>query len=112
MRKLDVDSYFRQNNGARTVVMANFDGSEIILFNKSLRYYEIYGIKTGGDEEDLIGVNRLDDSLTKRIDFYSQLRLLGQGFCRDICWHQFKNQFAVICGYDAKDVLVEYKATR
>lgn len=92
--------------------MVNFDGSQIIVFNKSIRYYELYGVGSFNQEEDdLIGVNKLDDSYNKRIDFYSKLRLMGSGYCRDIVWHQYKNQFAVICGFD-KDRLVEYKVTK
>ena len=112
MKKLDEHSCFRQSTGARTVAMVNFDGSELILFNKVLRYYEVYGMSAEEDDSDLIGVNRMDESLTKTIDFYSELRLLGQGYCRDISWHQFKNQFAVVSGFDDKDKLVEYKAAK
>lgn len=92
--------------------MTNFDGSEIIVFSKSMRYYEIYGITGVEDDGDLIGSSKFDDTLSKRIDFYSDLKLIGSGYCRDIVWHQFKNQFAIIAGFDDKDQMVEYKVTK
>jgi hypothetical protein len=32
----------RQSRGGRSSVQVNFEGNEVILFNKVLNYYEVY----------------------------------------------------------------------
>ena len=40
------------------------------------------------------------------------MKLIGGGYCRDIVWHQYKNQYAAIVGYDENGKIVEYKLAR
>jgi hypothetical protein len=37
---------------------------------------------------------------------------VGSGYCRDVVYHQYKSQFAVIVGFDAKDRQIEYREVR
>jgi hypothetical protein len=57
--------------------------------------------------------NLLDKhDLPLSIDFYKHMKLIGSGYCRDIVWHQYKNQYAAIIGHDEKDEVIDYVAKR
>lgn len=48
----------------------------------------------------------------ERIDFYYKFRQLGSGYCREIAWHQYKNQFAIIAGLDDHNKFIEVKVSK
>lgn len=42
------------------------------------------------------------------LDFYSKLIVISSGYAKDIYWHQYKEQFAVIKGVDKTGKFVEF----
>lgn len=78
----------------------------MIVFNRSLCYYEVYAAHNEHEAQDLLGHHH---EIQNRIDFYSKFELIASGYARDVVYHQFKKQFAVVAGFDDKDRPVEYR---
>ena len=85
------------------MVLVNFEGNEIIIFNRMISYYEIYRAQNDHEANDLLQHHQ---EVSNRIDFFSKFYLVTTGYCRDIVYHQYKNQFAAIVGFDDKDKIV------
>lgn len=76
------------------------------MYNKLLYYYEIYEAYNEHEAQDLLSQNH---DVQNRIDYYTKFQLIGFGYCKDIIYHQYKRQYAIIAGFDEKDRMVEHK---
>ncbi len=74
-----------------------------------ISYYEVYKAHNEHEGQDLLQHHQ---EVSNRIDYYSKFYLVASGYCRDIAYHQYKNQYAAIVGFDDMDKQVEYKLTK
>ena len=87
MQKIDHASPFLFAQASRTCVSVSYDAREVILFNKTLSYFEVYAIDDRAFQNDLIGADLADS-----IDFYTPMVLLSSAICRNVVWHQYKSE--------------------
>ena len=87
LQKILSNSPLMHVQSSRTVVLVSFDAKSLILFNKTLSYFEVYSVDDRAFENDLIGAD-----LGETVDFYTPLVLVHSGICQNIVWHQYTSQ--------------------